>query len=67
MEDNSNITFLEYYEKNYAIKIQDKRQPLLVVCDKSSDQPIYLIPEICKMTGLDKKSKNNNKLMNKIA
>ena len=35
--------------------------------DKSSEKTIYLIPELCKMTGLDKKSRNNVKLMNKIA
>jgi len=62
-----NITFIEYYSKNYAIVIRDESQPLLVARDRATEKVIYLIPELCKMTGLDRKSKNDNRLMGKIA
>ncbi len=60
------MSFIDYYKQNYAIKIKDTKQPLIVADDKE-DKPLYLIPELCRMTGLDRKSKNDNKLMTKIA
>jgi hypothetical protein len=51
------ITLLDYYEKIYNIKIRDKKQPLLVSLPKEKDKrggingPIYLIPELCCITG----------------
>jgi hypothetical protein len=48
---------LDYYEKIYNIKIRDKKQPLLVSLPKEKDKrggingPIYLIPELCCITG----------------
>jgi hypothetical protein len=54
------ITLLQYYEKNYPDqKITQKNQPLLIVENKMSDgtlQEIYLIPELCKLTGMDDRS-----------
>ena len=65
------MSHIEYYRKNYDIKIRDSKQPLLMGVMKQSNhknpKQIYLIPEICRMTGLDKKSRNDTKLMNKIA
>ena len=39
--EGTNMTFLEYYEKNYAIRIKDDRQPLLVVTHKDDDKPTF--------------------------
>jgi len=39
----------------------------LVTHDKLDEKQVYLIPELCRMTGLDKKSKNDVPLMEKIA
>ena len=44
--------------KNYNITIQDKGQPILISLPKEKDkrggrnQPIYLIPELCVITGI---------------
>lgn len=51
------INFIEYYEKNYNIKIKDESQPLLTAVPsnfekKQKTKKIYLIPELCYMTGL---------------
>ena len=61
------MTFLEYYQKNYDIEIKDDRQPLLVARDKLNENQIYLIPELCRMTGLDRKSRKDTRKMNAIA
>lgn len=53
------ITFVEYYKSRYDIEITDMRQKLLVSrpsrrdLNRGDSQPIYLIPELCGMTGLD--------------
>lgn len=65
--NDTKITFLEYYQKNYDIEIKDERQPLLVTSDKLNENQIYLIPELCRMTGLDRKSRKNMKKMKSIA
>ena len=54
------ITLFDYYRRNYPEQeITQKNQPLLVVENKISDgtfQEIYLIPELCKLTGMDERS-----------
>ena len=60
-KQDKEITFKEYYSIRYQenSNITDDRQMLLVVKpskrDKKlgDDQPIYLIPELCPVTGLD--------------
>ncbi|XP_054155822.1 piwi-like protein 1 [Oppia nitens] len=48
----------EYYKQHYNIEIRDLRQPLIVGLPTERQQragtegPIYLIPELCRMTGL---------------
>ena len=45
------------FYKCYCIKIKDEKQPLLVIFPKNRDiragrtKPIYLIPELCAITG----------------
>ena len=63
----SKITFKQYYKLNYGINIKDDYQPMLVSQDRNSSAVVYLIPELCRMTGLDRKIRNDTKLMNKIA
>ena len=38
--------------EKYNIKIENERQPLLVVKDKKKENPDLMIPELCLMTGL---------------
>ncbi|KAL4467847.1 hypothetical protein ABPG74_013182 [Tetrahymena malaccensis] len=62
-QTNSLISFFNYYYNKYRIRIKNLEQPLLVSFTKRRDpitkqytkQPIYLIPELCQMTGLNSK------------
>ena len=54
------IDFIEYYKIKYGIDIEYTDQPLLKHIQRSKDvngnrvnKTILLIPELCKMTGLE--------------
>ena len=57
--EDRNISYAEYYKKRYEIEVRQPTQPLLVSrpsrrdVNRGDDQPIYLIPELCGMTGLN--------------
>ncbi|XP_021954721.1 piwi-like protein Siwi [Folsomia candida] len=63
------ITFVDYYEKKYGIKITNFTQPLLVSPPLKRDirrgdtEPKLLVPELCVMTGLTDDMRNNFQLM----
>jgi len=63
------ITYLKYYTDKYNKAIRDPKQPLIVSMPKVRDQrggvtgPIYLIPELCNMTGLSDEQRANFNLM----
>ena len=52
------MTYMKYYETRYNKKITDVKQPLLISMPKLREErsgvsgPIFLIPELCNMTGL---------------
>jgi hypothetical protein len=54
------ITLKQYYEQNYPeMRIRIREQPLLVVEQKISNgtlEEIFLVPELCKLTGIDEKA-----------
>ncbi|XP_059490462.1 piwi-like protein Siwi [Neocloeon triangulifer] len=65
-------TFVEYYKTKYQIVIRNTHQPLLVSRVKSNapgdpESSVYLIPELCRMTGLTDEMRSNYKLMSSIA
>lgn len=55
-----NVSYVQYYQTAYNVEIRDKRQPLLVhnsektIIGKAEKEleTIYLIPELCYLTGL---------------
>jgi aubergine-like protein len=62
-KEDRDITYKEYYQKHYEVNIKDDRQFLLVSRPSRNkpdnqqgasvrDDTIYLIPELCGMTGL---------------
>ena len=63
------ITYIKYYTEKYNKAIRDSKQPLIVSMPKVRDQrggvtgPIYLIPELCNMTGLSDEQRANFNLM----
>jgi aubergine len=59
--DGTQVSYEQYYLTAYNIRIRDASQPLLVTYGKrtttststsSTDSVIYLIPELCTMTGM---------------
>merc|ERR1719341_2140852 len=58
-----------YYTERYNRSIRDPKQPLIVSMPKVRDErggvsgPIYLIPELCNMTGLSEEQRANFQLM----
>lgn len=69
--NGENMTYLDYYEKTYGIRKQkiDPRQPLLKVVQKrkGAEETIYLIPELCYLTGLSSKHRSDHRLMEKLS
>lgn len=67
--NNEKITYMKYYTDKYNKSIRDPKQPLIVSMPKVRDQrggvtgPIYLIPELCNMTGLSDEQRANFQLM----
>ncbi|XP_063893516.1 piwi-like protein Siwi isoform X1 [Helicoverpa armigera] len=66
---DENITYMEYYQKKYNIRIHDGGQPLLISRSKPRDiragmpELVFLVPELCRQTGLTDDMRANFKLM----
>ncbi|XP_010363667.2 piwi-like protein 2 isoform X2 [Rhinopithecus roxellana] len=75
MSDGKEITFLEYYSKNYGITIKEEDQPLLI--HRPSERQnnhgmllkgeILLVPELSFMTGIPEKMKKDFRAMKDLA
>merc|ERR1719431_1385013 len=67
--NDEKMTYMKYYETRYNKKITDVKQPLLISMPKVREErsgvsgPIYLIPELCNMTGLSDEQRANFNLM----
>ncbi|XP_054710700.1 piwi-like protein 1 [Uloborus diversus] len=69
------LEYETYYKRQYDIEIRDKKQPLLFCTSKEREvqkgavesKKIYLIPELCCMTGLTDSMRNNFQLMKELA
>ncbi|XP_064649960.1 piwi-like protein 1 [Lineus longissimus] len=70
---DKDLSYMDYYEKNHNKNIQDEGQPLLVTLPKKRDiragqeGPIYLIPELCYLTGLSDQIRNDFRVMRDLA
>lgn len=57
-KEDRDITYADYYWTRYKERITNLTQPLLISrpsrrdINRGDTQPIYLVPEICRMTGL---------------
>ncbi|CAD8046253.1 unnamed protein product [Paramecium sonneborni] len=69
-ENGQETSFKEYYKQRYNIKLNDK-QPLikthLRIKGKQEDKMIYLIPELCQLTGLNETVKSNFQVMKEVS
>ncbi|XP_054434757.1 piwi-like protein 2 isoform X1 [Pteronotus mesoamericanus] len=71
LSDGKEITFLEYYSKNYGITIKEEDQPLLIhrPSERQNSQgtllkgEILLLPELSFMTGIPEKMKKDYRAM----
>uniref|UniRef100_A0A8C5RCH7 Piwi-like protein 2 n=1 Tax=Laticauda laticaudata TaxID=8630 RepID=A0A8C5RCH7_LATLA len=71
MSDGKEITFLEYYSKNYGITIRELDQPLLIYrVEKRKNPPgklqegeILLVPELSFLTGIPEKMRQDFRIM----
>ncbi len=66
-KDGQQKTYLEYYKEKYSREIRNARQPLFAVKDKRRNDFIYLVPELCYMTGLTDEMRSNFNLMKRLA
>nr|QZA51937.1 piwi a2.1 [Paramecium bursaria] len=70
MQDGKNLSFIDYYQSKYNLKIKDVNQPLLSCQEKSRygvQKVIYLVPEICVATGLTDKMRANFQTMKQLS
>lgn len=67
------ITYQQYYFEQYKIEVTDPEQPLLVSKPKKKDirrgqtENIYLLPELCTLTGLSDEARADFGLMRDVA
>lgn len=67
------ISYADYYQKRYQIRIRDYRQPLILSRSKDKQRRngqadlIALIPELCRATGLTEDMRSNFRLMKAVA
>lgn len=67
------ISYSEYYETRHNIKIKDKFQFMLIsranerAKRAGKTELIYLVPELCRATGMTDKMRSDNKLMQTLS
>uniref|UniRef100_A0ABD2WLF8 Piwi domain-containing protein n=1 Tax=Trichogramma kaykai TaxID=54128 RepID=A0ABD2WLF8_9HYME len=72
-KNGETISYFDYYRAKYNINIQNAKQPLLVSKAKQRDrragvdEVVYLIPELCRSTGINDNMRKNFKLMSALA
>ncbi|KAJ8941721.1 hypothetical protein NQ318_023317 [Aromia moschata] len=73
MKDGTQITFAQYYRQKYNINIQVDSQPMLVSRSNKRElragmpELILLVPELCQLTGLTDRQRENFQLMRTLA
>lgn len=69
MKNGQPISYMAYYQTRHNIKIRDPKQPLLVSKAKArqirggSPEEFFLIPELCRLTGISDAMRGNFQLM----
>lgn len=72
-KNGEQVSYTDYYAKNWDKKITDVQQPLLVSRPTEKDrrrgdeQNLYLIPELCTITGLSEKARSDFRIMQDLA
>ena len=72
-QKDRDVTYVDYYRAKYYLSIRDKNQPMLVSNPKPADiragrtTVIFLVPELCRATGLTDKMRTNFQMMKAMA
>ncbi|KAL5239162.1 hypothetical protein ACI65C_006572 [Semiaphis heraclei] len=73
-KDGSEMTYMQYYKEKWNLTIHTAKQPMLISKNKRSvrkfgeeDTLVYLVPELCIMTGITVAMRNNFTLMKDMA
>ncbi|XP_060846985.1 piwi-like protein Siwi [Rhopalosiphum padi] len=73
-KDGTKMTYMQYYKEKWNMTIRGGRQPMLISKNKKSirrfgveDTLVYLVPELCIMTGITDAMRNNFTLMKDMA
>ncbi|KAJ8934127.1 hypothetical protein NQ314_013586 [Rhamnusium bicolor] len=73
MKDGTQMSFIQYYRQKYNININVENQPMLVSRSKAREiragmpETILLVPELCQLTGLTDRQRENFQLMRALA
>jgi aubergine len=73
MQKGVEVSYADYYKAKYNVDIRDRKQPMLVSNPKARDvragrtQLLFLVPELCRATGLTDKMRANFQMMKAMA
>lgn len=73
LKDGSQLSFSQYIQQKYNINVQVKDQPMLMSRSKPREiragmpETVLLIPELCQLTGLTDRQRENFHLMRALA
>ncbi|XP_015122024.1 piwi-like protein Siwi [Diachasma alloeum] len=72
-KEDRDVSYKDYYSVKYNITIRNETQPLLVTRSSGRDRRagqseiVYLVPELCRATGLTDRMRNDFRLMSAMA
>jgi len=66
-KDGNPIAFKDYFKTQYNEVVSDLGQPLLIHRDRKTGREAILVPELCKMTGLNDAMRADFRLMKDLA
>ncbi|KAK9512948.1 hypothetical protein O3M35_001250 [Rhynocoris fuscipes] len=73
LRNSEEISYVDYYVKKYDIRVRNLDQPMLVSRAKPREiragmtENIFLVPELCRLTGLTDDMRSNFQLMRALA
>ncbi|KAL1117937.1 hypothetical protein AAG570_004251, partial [Ranatra chinensis] len=73
LKNSEELSYMDYYHIRYELRIKNMHQPMLVSKAKPRDvragmtTNIYLVPELCRLTGLTDEMRSNFQLMRALA
>lgn len=73
MKNGQHVSYQDYYRNKYRIEITDASQPMLVTRSKPKQRNagqgdlVYLVPELCRATGLNDSMRENFQLMKALS